>query len=59
GTALRPDEGPWLEALLGFAQVDGEGRPAALPSEEKEVGVPEGEDWQRLAERLRKLLRLR
>jgi acyl-CoA thioesterase YciA len=59
GTPLRADQGPWLEALLGFAQVDSGGRPAALPSDENEVEAPEGEDWQRLAERLRKLLRLR
>ena len=59
GTPLHADQGPWLEALLGFAQVDAEGRPAALPAEEAAVEVPEGEDWQRVAERLRKLLRLR
>lgn len=59
GAPLAPDEGPWLEALLGFAQVDEQGRPAALPREVGEAQVPEGEPWQRLGERLRKLIKLR
>jgi hypothetical protein len=31
GTPLKSGEGPWLEALLGFAQVDEAGRPDGLP----------------------------
>ncbi len=58
GTPLHNDQGPWLEALLGFAQVDDEGKPAALPSA-TEVTVAEEGDWGRLADRLRKLLRVR
>src|SRR5215831_2309407 len=30
GSPLACGEGPWLEALLGFAQVDAAGRPTAL-----------------------------
>src|SRR5215472_8777121 len=26
GTPLHPEQGPWLEALLGFAQVDDDGK---------------------------------
>jgi acyl-CoA hydrolase len=59
GSPLRPGEGPWLEALLGFAQVDEAGRPVALPREVGAGGVPEAEGWQRLAGRLRKLLKVR
>jgi acyl-CoA hydrolase len=59
GTALAPADGPWLEALLGFAQVDGAGRLDPLPEGAGPPEVPEGETWQRLGERLRKLLHLR
>jgi hypothetical protein len=55
GTPLRPGEGPWLEALLGFAQVDEAGRAAGLP----EGAGPDSDPWRRLAERLHKLLHLR
>jgi acyl-CoA hydrolase len=37
GMPLKPGEGPWLEALLGFTQVDEAGRPAGLP---KGAGPP-------------------
>jgi acyl-CoA hydrolase len=59
GRPLRPGEGPWLEALLGFAQVDEEGHPDGLPQEAGPGMVPDSPDWQRLAERLHKLLHLR
>ena len=59
GMPLTPDQGPWSEALLGFAQVDDDGRldhfPASLPA----VEVPAGDSWKRLETRLKKLLRLR
>ncbi len=59
GSPLRLGEGPWLEALLGFAQVDEGGRVDALPEGAGPAEAPEGEIWQRLGERLHKLLHLR
>jgi acyl-CoA hydrolase len=59
GTPLAEGEGPWLEALLGFAQVDEAGRADALPEKAGPAEVPEGEAWRRLTERLQKLLHLR
>ena len=59
GTPLAPGEGPWLEALLGFAQVDDAGRPDGLPEGAGPEEGPDGEAWQRLHERMRKLLHLR
>src|ERR1700730_1641658 len=59
GTPLGDGQGPWLEALLGFAQVDEAGRPDALPDPAGPAEAPEAEDWGRLGERLHKLLHLR
>src|SRR5258708_4779260 len=59
GMPLAPGQGPWLEALLGLAQVDEAGRPDALPDEAGPAEVPEGEAWRRLVERLDKVRSLR
>jgi acyl-CoA hydrolase len=59
GTPLSPGQGPWLEALFGFAQVDESGRPAALPEEAGLAEVPDSPAWQRLGERLTRLLQVR
>jgi acyl-CoA hydrolase len=59
GTPLSPGEGPWLEALLGFAQVDEAGRPAGLPEGAGPASVPDSDAWRGLSERLHKLLHLR
>jgi acyl-CoA hydrolase len=59
GAPLCPGQGPWMEALLGFVQVDADGRPASLPGGDRDLVLPETEPWQRLQERLRKLLRVR
>jgi acyl-CoA hydrolase len=59
GTPLEQGQGPWLEALLGFAQVDEAGRPTGLPEGAGAAESPATEHWQRLEERLGKLLRLR
>jgi len=59
GSPLSPSEGPWLEALLGFAQVDDAGRPDGLPEGAGPAEEPDGEAWRRLRERMPKLLRLR
>src|SRR5271165_4395024 len=56
GTPLTQGEGPWLEALLGFAQVDEAGRADALPDGAGPAETPEGESWRRLKERMQKLL---
>jgi acyl-CoA hydrolase len=59
GSPLSADEGPWLEALLGFAQVDETGRPEGIPRHAAEVDVPAGPPWDRVQARLQKLLKLR
>ncbi len=59
GSPLHPDEGPWLEALLGFAQVDGDGRPTELPDGAEFPNPPQDPRWEKLQERLLKLLRVR
>ena len=59
GTPLEEGEGPWLEALLGFAQVDEVGRPDGLPEGAGPASVPDADAWRRLAERLHKLLHVR
>jgi acyl-CoA hydrolase len=59
GKPLAPGQPPWLEALLGFAQVDADGRPDALPEGAGPGAIPQTDDWQRLGERLQKLLHIR
>jgi acyl-CoA thioesterase YciA len=59
GTPLNEGEGPWLEALLGFAQVDEAGRPDGLPEGAGPASVPASDAWRRLADCLHKLLHLR
>jgi hypothetical protein len=59
GAPLEAGQGPWLEALLGFAQVDDTGRPDALPEGAGVGELPNSDSWRRLAERLPKLLHLR
>jgi acyl-CoA hydrolase len=59
GAPLEPGQRPWLEALIGFAQVDEEGHLDDLPAVDDTDAPPDSEEWQRLRERLRKLLRLR
>jgi acyl-CoA thioesterase YciA len=59
GTPLQPGQGPWLEALLGFAQVNEAGRPDPLPEGAGPGVIPPSDDWQRMGERMQKLLHLR
>lgn len=59
GAPLEAGQGPWLEALLGFAQVDETGRPDTLPEGAGAGEVPNSDRWRRLDERLHKLLHLR
>lgn len=58
GTPLKSADGPWLEALLGFAQVDEAGKVDALPDGNESVELPDSDSWRRLNERLNKLLHL-
>jgi acyl-CoA hydrolase len=57
GTPLSEHDGAWMDALMGFVQVDEKGQPAPFPDRMPEP-VSEGE-WQPLRERMEKLLRLR
>jgi acyl-CoA hydrolase len=59
GTPLEDGQKPWMEALLGFAQVDQSGRPAVFPEIVEAAEVPDAEAWRRLRERMQKLLRIR
>lgn len=59
GTPLAPGNPPWVEGLIGFAQVDESGRPAPLPPVADPTEPPDTETWQRLRKRLQKLVRLR
>jgi len=59
GSPLDESQGPWLEALLGFAQVDESGKVDAIPEGVGPTELPDSESWQRLNERLHKLLHLR
>jgi acyl-CoA thioesterase YciA len=59
GKPLESGQGPWLEALIGFAQVDDAGRPDAFPEIAIAVQAPESDEWEVLRQRLQKLLRVR
>ena len=48
---------PWMDGLLGFAQVDAAGLPAALPRPVEELAT--GPLWQPLIARLEKLAAIR
>ncbi len=57
GAPLPGSSGPWMDGLLGFAQVDDDGRAAEFPSD-LSVDTPTAE-WRKLHERMKKLLRIR
>ncbi len=59
GTPLKAGDGPWLEGLLGFAQVDEAGKADALPDGAAPAEIPDSDSWRRLDERMQKLLHLR
>jgi hypothetical protein len=57
GMPLDDESGPWMDALMGFVQVDNTGQPEAFPTE---LTPPVADDqWQELRERMDKLLRIR
>ena len=57
GTALPGQTGPWMDALLGFAQVGNNGRATEFPCD-LAIDPPTAE-WRKLNERMKKLLRIR
>jgi acyl-CoA thioesterase YciA len=59
GTPLNPDQGPWMESLFGFAQIDDQGKPALFPNGSVNVELPEGEQWTKLITRMQKLIKIK
>jgi acyl-CoA hydrolase len=59
GAPLSPDQGPWMEALLGFAQIDERGKATMFPQELPMIQLPPGENWEKLFARMKKLLRVK
>jgi acyl-CoA thioesterase YciA len=59
GEPLTPGDAPWVEALLGFAQVDETGRAANLPGEASLPDLPPDGRWKRLRDRYARLARIR
>lgn len=59
GSPIEADDGVWMEALLGFAQVDDAGKLSHFPADLPAAAVPTGDPWPRLEGRMRKLFRLR
>jgi acyl-CoA hydrolase len=53
------EEGIWMEALFGFAQVKENGKLTHFPDKLPAVTIPSGEEWERLTKRMTKLLRTR
>ncbi|MEK6234298.1 MAG: hypothetical protein N2C14_06275 [Planctomycetales bacterium] len=58
GTPLRSGQGPWMDGLMGFAQIDEDGRAAAFPDD---ISLCSSEDpqWQALRKRFADFQRLR
>jgi acyl-CoA thioesterase YciA len=57
GTPLPGQNNPWMDGLMGFVQVDDEGRLTEFPDE---IEVPKlGGEWSALEERMKRLLRMR
>jgi len=59
GTPLEDSQGEWLEALLGFAQVDEHGKLDRFPESPTVMQLPRGDIWLKLEARMKKLLRVR
>jgi hypothetical protein len=57
GTPLPGQTGPWMDGLLGFAQVNDNGRVAEFPSDL--TATSPTAEWRKLHERMKKLLRIR
>jgi len=57
GTPLAGQTTPWMDGLMGFVQVDDDGRLTEFP-EDISVVEPSGE-WASLQERMKRLLKMR
>ena len=57
GTGVPGQDGPWMDGLLGFAQVNAKGRVEEFPKDL--VPATPGAEWRKLNERMKKLLRIR
>ncbi|WP_145259271.1 acyl-CoA hydrolase [Planctomycetes bacterium Pan216] len=57
GSPLEDRDGPWMDGLMGFAQVGADGKPAPFP-DGLEV-CSKGQRWDALLDRLEKLIHLR
>jgi acyl-CoA thioesterase YciA len=57
GTPLPGQNGPWMDGLLGFAQVNDDGRVAEFPGDL--AAAPPTAEWRKLHERMKKLLRIK
>jgi acyl-CoA thioesterase YciA len=57
GTPLPGNTNPWMDGLMGFVQVDDQGRLAELP-EDLSLAEP-AKEWHPLRERMRRLLKVR
>lgn len=57
GPALPGQIGPWMDGLMGFVQVDREGRLTEFPAE---IELPRvTSEWDPLQQRMQRLLRVR
>lgn len=53
GTPLDGKTGPWMDGLMGFVQIDDNGRPVGIPAGANPVDPPTGDSWKKLNERLK------
>lgn len=59
GTPLPSRNGPWMDGLMQFVQVDDKGRPGPLEDEPPDEVDPLPEPWHSLQARSRRLLAIR
>lgn len=58
GTPLKPTQGPWMEGLMGFAQIDEAGGLIPLPGQSDEIlETPSGDVWKKLQMRMKTLMK--
>lgn len=58
GTRLDEATSPWMEALMGFVQVDEDGKATPF-GESLAANEKDDADWERIRTRMKKLLRIR
>ncbi len=59
GTSHTESGSPWMDGLMQFVQVDGEGRPEPLEEEPDDVPIELDPPWLAMRDRMRKLLQIR